>query len=229
MSELIERLKQYEKEVDIEKLREEERKVDETMRQLENYKNIMRDTLEKIRELKKKIKEINKIKYEEELKEIQEYINKIKDINDPNKIISIIKKISEKTNTIERNINDYIEALIKEKKNNIEQINSKLQVFARIIFNVLKLNKDIKTFSIPKDGSLSKLNEIESEAIKHLNEINRFVLEELKKINMNEYELNLLVELIDKGEIKINKNNLNNITQILKLLAEKGIEVRVKI
>ncbi|MEM3771870.1 MAG: hypothetical protein QXW80_06135 [Candidatus Micrarchaeia archaeon] len=229
MSELIEKLKQYEKEVDIEKLRKEERNIDEIIRQLENYKNIMRDTLEKIRELKKKIKEINKIKYEEKLKEIQEYINKIKDINDTSKIIGIIKEISDKTNMIEREINGEIKALIEEKTKNIEQINRKLQVFARIILNVLKLNKDIKTFSVPKDKSLSKLNEIESEAIKHLDEINRFVLEELKKINMNEYELNLLVELIDKGEIKINKNNLNDITQIVKMLAEKGIEVRVKI
>ncbi|MEM3329826.1 MAG: hypothetical protein QXD56_07210, partial [Saccharolobus sp.] len=137
--------------------------------------------------------------------------------------------INKNVSNIEREINDRISKLIDEKIRKIEEINEKLTIFARILLNFLKLNKDIKIFSIPKDKSLTKLTEIENEATKQLTEINRLVLDELKKTNIDESKLNLLIELIDKGEIKINKNNLNDVTQIIKMLVEKGIVTRVKI
>lgn len=229
LDELIEKLNQFKKELDIDKLKEEDIELDEIIKELEISKDIMKNVLEKLGDIKKRIDEIDSIEYEERIDEIKEYINKIKDTNNPYDIIRWINEINKNVSNIEREINDRISKLIDEKIRKIEEINEKLTIFARILLNFLKINKDIKIFSIPKDKSLTKLTEIENEATKQLTEINRLVLDELKKTNIDESKLNLLIELIDKGEIKINKNNLNDVTQIIKMLVEKGIVIRVKI
>ncbi|MEM3281184.1 MAG: hypothetical protein QW440_04430 [Saccharolobus sp.] len=229
LDELIEKLNQFKKELDIDKLKEEDIELDEIIKDLEISKDIMKNVLGKLGDIKKRIDEIDSIEYEERIDEIKEYINKIKDTNNPYDIIRWINEINKNVSNIEREINDRISKLIDEKIRKIEEINEKLTIFARILLNFLKLNKDIKIFSIPKDKSLTKLTEIENEATKQLTEINRLVLDELKKTNIDESKLNLLIELIDKGEIKINKNNLNDVTQIIKMLVEKGIVTRVKI
>ncbi|MEM0200363.1 MAG: hypothetical protein QXY56_03985 [Saccharolobus sp.] len=229
LDELIEKLNQFKKELDIDKLKEEDIELDEIIKDLEISKDIMKNVLGKLGDIKKRIDEIDSIEYEERIDEIKEYINKIKDTNNPYDIIRWINEINKNVSNIEREINDRISKLIDEKIRKIEEINEKLTIFARILLNFLKLNKDIKIFSIPKDKSLTKLTEIENEATKQLTEINRLVLDELKKTNIDESKLNLLIELIDKGEIKINKNNLNDVTQIIKMLVEKGIVIRVKI
>ncbi|MEM3292000.1 MAG: hypothetical protein QXY60_04595 [Saccharolobus sp.] len=229
LDELIEKLNQFKKELDIDKLKEEDIELDEIIKDLEISKDIMKNVLGKLGDIKKRIDEIDSIEYEERIDEIKEYINKIKDTNNPYDIIRWINEINKNVSNIEREINDRISKLIDEKIRKIEEINEKLTIFARILLNFLKINKDIKIFSIPKDKSLTKLTEIENEATKQLNEINRLVLDELKKTNIDESKLNLLIELIDKGEIKINKNNLNDVTQIIKMLVEKGIVTRVKI
>ncbi|MEM3516046.1 MAG: hypothetical protein QW281_05345 [Saccharolobus sp.] len=229
LDELIEKLNQFKKELDIDKLKEEDIELDEIIKDLEISKDIMKNVLGKLGDIKKRIDEIDSIEYEERIDEIKEYINKIKDTNNPYDIIRWINEINKNVSNIEREINDRISKLIDEKIRKIEEINEKLTIFARILLNFLKINKDIKIFSIPKDKSLTKLTEIENEATKQLTEINRLVLDELKKTNIDESKLNLLIELIDKGEIKINKNNLNDVTQIIKMLVEKGIVIRVKI
>lgn len=229
LDELIEKLNQFKKDLDIDKLKEEDIELDEIIKDLEISKDIMKNVLGKLGDIKKRIDEIDSIEYEERIDEIKEYINKIKDTNNPYDIIRWINEINKNVSNIEREINDRISKLIDEKIRKIEEINEKLTIFARILLNFLKLNKDIKIFSIPKDKSLTKLTEIENEATKQLNEINRLVLDELKKTNIDESKLNLLIELIDKGEIKINKNNLNDVTQIIKMLVEKGIVTKVKI
>ncbi|MEM0016461.1 MAG: hypothetical protein QXE59_05435 [Saccharolobus sp.] len=229
LDELIEKLNQFKKELDIDKLKEEDIELDEIIKDLEISKDIMKNVLGKLGDIKKRIDEIDSIEYEERIDEIKEYINKIKDTNNPYDIIRWINEINKNVSNIEREINDRISKLIDEKIRKIEEINEKLTIFARILLNFLKINKDIKIFSIPKDKSLTKLTEIENEATKQLTEINRLVLDELKKTNIDESKLNLLIELIDKGEIKINKNNLNDVTQIIKMLVEKGIVTRVKI
>ncbi|MEM0263590.1 MAG: hypothetical protein QXQ01_04470 [Saccharolobus sp.] len=229
LDELIEKLNQFKKELDIDKLKEEDIELDEIIKELEISKDIMKNVLGKLGDIKKRIDEIDSIEYEERIDEIKEYINKIKDTNNPYDIIRWINEINKNVSNIEREINDRISKLIDEKIRKIEEINEKLTIFARILLNFLKINKDIKIFSIPKDKSLTKLTEIENEATKQLNEINRLVLDELKKTNIDESKLNLLIELIDKGEIKINKNNLNDVTQIIKMLVEKGIVIRMKI
>ncbi|MEM3203466.1 MAG: hypothetical protein QW232_04440 [Saccharolobus sp.] len=229
LDELIEKLNQFKKDLDIDKLKEEDIELDEIIKDLEISKDIMKNVLGKLGDIKKRIDEIDSIEYEERIDEIKEYINKIKDTNNPYDIIRWINEINKNVSNIEREINDRISKLIDEKIRKIEEINEKLTIFARILLNFLKLNKDIKIFSIPKDKSLTKLTEIENEAKKQLTEINRLVLDELKKTNIDESKLNLLIELIDKGEIKINKNNLNDVTQIIKMLVEKGIVTKVKI
>jgi len=97
------------------------------------------------------------------------------------------------------------------------------------LYHFLKIQKDVKTFSIPKEKSLSKLNEVEIQAKQHLNELYEIIVNELGKLNLNENEINILIILIDKGEIKISKDNLEEAIKVMKMLVERNISIKVKV
>ncbi|MEM3329943.1 MAG: hypothetical protein QXD56_07840, partial [Saccharolobus sp.] len=133
LDELIEKLNQFKKELDIDKLKEEDIELDEIIKDLEISKDIMKNVLGKLGDIKKRIDEIDSIEYEERIDEIKEYINKIKDTNNPYDIIRWINEINKNVSNIEREINDRISKLIDEKIRKIEEINEKLTIFARIL------------------------------------------------------------------------------------------------
>ncbi|MEM0294189.1 MAG: hypothetical protein QXF93_06280, partial [Saccharolobus sp.] len=105
LDELIEKLNQFKKELDIDKLKEEDIELDEIIKDLEISKDIMKNVLGKLGDIKKRIDEIDSIEYEERIDEIKEYINKIKDTNNPYDIIRWINEINKNVSNIEREIN----------------------------------------------------------------------------------------------------------------------------
>lgn len=227
LSELIDRLNLFKQELNIQKLKNEDEKLSDTIEKLEKSKKQLEISLKKIRELELELYKINNDKYNNTLEEIKEDIKKIASLDDADEIIKLIEIISDKINYLENIVKDEINKLIDEKIKNIEEINKRLQLFAKILLHVLKIEKEIKTFTVPKNKSLDKLNEIEKNAKDHLNEVYSFTIDQLEKIDLNEIKLNILLELIEKGEIKLNKNNIDNSFQVIKMLIEKGISVRV--
>lgn len=227
LSELIDRLNLFKQELNIQKLKNEDEKLSDTIEKLEKSKKQLEISLKKIRELELELYKINNDKYNNTLEEIKEDIKKIASLDDADEIIKLIEIISDKINYLENIVKDEINKLIDEKIKNIEEINKRLQLFAKILLHVLKIEKEIKTFTVPKNKSLDKLNEIEKNAKDHLNEVYSFTIDQLEKIDLDEIKLNILLELIEKGEIKLNKNNIDNSFQVIKMLIEKGISVRV--
>lgn len=227
LSELIDRLNLFKQELNIQKLKNEDEKLSDTIEKLEKSKKQLEISLKKIRELELELYKINNDKYNNTLEEIKEDIKKITSLDDADEIIELIEIISDKINYLENIVKDEINKLIDEKIKNIEEINKRLQLFAKILLHVLKIEKEIKTFTVPKNKSLDKLNEIEKNAKDHLNEVYSFTIDQLEKIDLDEIKLNILLELIEKGEIKLNKNNIDNSFQVIKMLIEKGISVRV--
>ncbi|MDT7862104.1 MAG: hypothetical protein RRA45_07815 [Saccharolobus sp.] len=227
LSELIDRLNLFKQELNIQKLKNEDEKLSDIIEKLEKSKKQLEISLKKIRELELELYKINNDKYNNTLEEIKEDIKKITSLDDADEIIKLIEIISDKVNYLENIVKDEINKLIDEKIKNIEEINKRLQLFAKILLHVLKIEKEIKTFTVPKNKSLDKLNEIEKNAKDHLNEVYSFTIDQLEKIDLDEIKLNILLELIEKGEIKLNKNNIDNSFQVIKMLIEKGISVRV--
>ncbi|BDB99063.1 hypothetical protein [Saccharolobus caldissimus] len=227
LSELIDRLNLFKQELNIQKLKNEDEKLSDIIEKLEKSKKQLEISLKKIRELELELDKINNDKYNNILEEIKEDIKKITSLDNADEIIKLIEIINDKVNYLENIVKDEINKLIDEKIKNIEEINKRLQLFAKILLHVLKIEKEIKTFTIPKNKSLDKLNEIEKNAKDHLNEVYSFTIDQLEKIDLDEIKLNILLELIEKGEIKLNKNNIDNSFQVIKMLIEKGISVRV--
>jgi hypothetical protein len=219
LSELIDRLNLFKQELNIQKLKNEDEKLSDIIEKLEKSKKQLEISLKKIRELELELYKINNDKYNNTLEEIKEDIKKITSLDDADEIIKLIEIISDKVN--------YLENIVKDEINKLEEINKRLQLFAKILLHVLKIEKEIKTFTVPKNKSLDKLNEIEKNAKDHLNEVYSFTIDQLEKIDLDEIKLNILLELIEKGEIKLNKNNIDNSFQVIKMLIEKGISVRV--
>jgi DNA repair exonuclease SbcCD ATPase subunit len=213
--------------LNIQKLKNEDEKLSDIIEKLEKSKKQLEISLKKIRELELELYKINNDKYNNTLEEIKEDIKKITSLDDADEIIKLIEIISDKVNYLENIVKDEINKLIDEKIKNIEEINKRLQLFAKILLHVLKIEKEIKTFTVPKNKSLDKLNEIEKNAKDHLNEVYSFTIDQLEKIDLDEIKLNILLEWIEKGEIKLNKNNIDNSFQVIKMLIEKGISVRV--
>ncbi|MEM0373010.1 MAG: hypothetical protein QXO96_00420 [Sulfolobales archaeon] len=88
---------------------------------------------------------------------------------------------------------------------------------------------DIKFFSEELDN-VEDLLRIREEALNKLKELHYLTVQELKSISdMNEEELELIIQLLDKGEIKINKRNINKVIKVIKLLIEKGLNLQVKL
>lgn len=187
----------------------------------------MKESLKKLRSLEKKINELNK--YEDNLEEIKADIERLGKLNSAEEIIRYVEKIKGKIDSLEKDVEQDLNKIIDDKIKNIEEINDRLKLYAKILYHFLKIQKDVKTFSIPKEKSLSKLNEVEIQAKQHLNELYEIIVNELGKLNLNENEINILIILIDKGEIKISKDNLEEAIKVMKMLVERNISIKVKV
>jgi len=87
-------LTQYKQNLDVEKLREEDRKITEMIEELEVSKQSLKESLKKLRSLEKKINELNK--YEDNLEEIKADIERLGKLNSAEEIIRYVEKIKEK-------------------------------------------------------------------------------------------------------------------------------------
>ncbi|WP_338603977.1 hypothetical protein V6M85_05435 [Sulfolobus tengchongensis] len=225
--ELIETVRYYKETLDIEKIKEEDRRVRELIEELEKTKEDVKDFLKKLLILEKKSRELGS--YEEKIDDLKEDIKRLYELDSAEEIIKLAEKIKNRIENLEKDINMELDKILAEKIKNIEQINERLKLFAKILLHLLKIPKEVRTFNIPTDKSLSKLNEIEKQARQHMEELYNIIVNELKKINLNETEVNLLIELIDKGEIRVNRENADIIAKIIKMLIDKNIVIKVKI
>ncbi|QGA53369.1 hypothetical protein GFS03_01610 [Sulfolobus sp. E5-1-F] len=227
LAEFIEKLTQYKQHLDVEKLREEDRKITETIEELEISKQSLKESLKKLRSLEKKISELNK--YEDKLEEIKADIERLIKFDSAEEIIRYVEKIKGKINSLEKDVEQDINKIIEDKIKNIEEINDRLKLYAKILYHFLKIPKDVKTFTIPNEKSLFKLNEVEIQAKRHLNEVYGIIVNELRKVNLNQNEINILIALMEKGEIKISKDNLQEAIKVMEMLVERNISIKVKV
>ncbi|AOL16951.1 hypothetical protein BFU36_09795 [Sulfolobus sp. A20] len=232
LRELINELTDLEQELDFDKLKEEDYQLSKLIEQLEKSKESIENSLKLVKVLEDKSKDIVSNDFIKGLNEVKTLISEISNTNDPTRIIILASDIKNRLEILEREINNELNRLISEKIKNINEINNKLGIFARVLVQFLRLPVEVKTFPVPSDRSISKLSEIERQAIRYLEDIRKLTIERINEnnenISLSPSELDLLLELLEKGEVKINRNNLESIYKVIKILTERGITIQVR-
>ncbi|TRN00891.1 hypothetical protein DJ530_06695 [Sulfolobus sp. E1] len=232
LRELINELTDLEQELDFDKLKEEDYQLSKLIEQLEKSKESIENSLKLVKVLEDKSKDIVSNDFIKGLNEVKTLISEISNTNDPTRIIILASDIKNRLEILEREINNELNRLISEKIKNINEINNKLGIFARVLVQFLRLPVEVKTFPVPSDRSISKLSEIKRQAIRYLEDIRKLTIERINEnnenISLSPSELDLLLELLEKGEVKINRNNLESIYKVIKILTERGITIQVR-
>ncbi len=232
LRELINNLTDLKQELDFDKLKDEDYQLSKLIEQLEKSKESIENSLKLIKVLEDKSKDIASNDFVKGLDEVKALISEISNTNDPTRIIILASDIRNRLEILEREINNELNKLISEKIKNINEINNKLGIFARVLIQFLRIPVEVKTFIVPADRSVSKLSEIERQAIRYLEEIRKLTIERInennEKISLSQSELDLLLELLEKGEVKINRNNLESVYKVIKILTERGITIQVR-
>lgn len=199
---------------------------EEYSRQAELIKELERahDKLLKI------INELNNCKEEgaESLKKIYSNLKKIEEIEDPYSIINIINEQYIELEKCKEIVAEIVSAKIQKYKEIITGNNEKLKLYSRIYLTVLgKSVANVRFFST--DGDIKQLESNAKTSQELVNKIYEDLKKELKAAKLDEDKLNLLIELIDKGQLSITRKNADKVLELLKFLSSKGIIITVKI
>lgn len=196
--ELVELVNKKRREMNKEKLEEEIRR---TLNQLSE----LRDSIEKLREVKTKM-----ILCSEEINEDKKSVLQS---NDPDYISNMVNLIYQKVNNCYKKIEEERRIKIEEQKRRIREINEKILVYKKIFKNIFNENIDVYILS-------DKLEDLDSEIKKGENEIER--LNDILKSRVGS-NLELLVKLIENNEIEIDQENLNEVIELIRFLVNKGL------
>ncbi|BFI74792.1 hypothetical protein [Sulfurisphaera ohwakuensis] len=196
--ELVELVNKKRREMNKEKLEEEIRR---TLNQLSE----LRDSIEKLKEIKTKM-----ILCSEEINDDKKSILQS---NDPDYISSMVNLIYQKVNNCYKKIEEERRIKIEEQKRRIREINEKLIVYKKIFKNIFNENIDVHILS-------DKLEDLDNEIKKGEDEIER--LNDILKSRIGS-NLELLVKLIENNEIEIDQENLNEVIELTRFLVNKGL------
>ncbi|BAK54381.1 hypothetical protein [Sulfurisphaera tokodaii] len=196
--ELVELVNKKRREMNKEKLEEEIRR---TLNQLSE----LRDSIEKLREVKTKM-----ILCSEEINEDKKSVLQS---NDPDYISNMVNLIYQKVNNCYKKIEEERRIKIEEQKRRIREINEKILVYKKIFKNIFNENIDVYILS-------DKLEDLDSEIKKGESEIER--LNDILKSRVGS-NLELLVKLIENNEIEIDQENLNEVIELIRFLVNKGL------
>ncbi|MEM1627284.1 MAG: hypothetical protein QXV69_08465 [Sulfolobaceae archaeon] len=225
------KLSMLKNETDFSKLKEEDSRLTLAIDKLNRSIELIDNIKQLLQELRKFVKELYKVdpKVEEEYKFILSDLKGILNYNDPE---VIYLKLDEIYNKLIKNLKYFKDLKVKyldNIKSEIRLINQKLLIYQKIYIKIINKEIDIKFFSEELDN-VEDLLRIREEALNKLKELHYLTVQELKSISdMNEEELELIIQLLDKGEIKINKRNINKVIKVIKLLIEKGLNLQVKL
>jgi hypothetical protein len=218
--------------MNLDKLKEEDEKfsilIDELNRKIETITEISN----KIKECKYLINEVRKVISDEEydfINKINKLVNDIRNEKEPELLIQKIDKLKYEVDYNYKRLKDLKNKLVEDLRKEIEYINNKLIVYEKI--NIKLLNEDMEIRTFPNNSTnLIELVKIREEAKKHLEAVHLKVTKLIReRVSLNDDEFKLLLELLSKGEIKLNKHNINISINIIKILIEKGIQIEVKI
>ncbi|MQL55645.1 hypothetical protein [Acidianus ambivalens] len=206
--------------LDWEKLKKEYMEQGEIIKSLEV-------TVSKIHSIKQELRRCSLNEVSEEYLAIKNYLSKAKNSDNPREIISYVNNAYEELKHCLKLSEDIIKEKIQKYKEIIDENNRKLKTYLKIFLTILGESKDLRLFEITDN-----LEELERNA-KESEEEARKIYEELKdklsKLNIEGKRLEILLSLLDQGQVTITKRNSKDVIELLRFLSEKGIIITVKI
>jgi len=204
LSELVNLVTEKRREINKEKMEKELREVLEQLSQL-------RDSLEKVREIKTKL-----ILCGEEVKDIKD---EILSSSEPSAVVQYVNMLYTATLNCYKRKEEERRRKIEEDKKKVEELNGKLLLYKKVFKNVFGENVEIYLLN-------DYAEDLEREIQKGEEQI-RKLYEKLRERAGNKSDL--LLQLIYSGEIEINKDNYSEATELIKFLIERGISVSVRL
>jgi len=204
LSELVNLVTEKRREINKEKMEKELREVLEQLSQL-------RDSLEKIREIKTKL-----ILCGEEVKDIKD---EILSSSEPSAVVQYVNMLYTATLNCYKRKEEERRRKIEEDKKKVEELNGKLILYKKVFKNVFGENVEIYLLN-------DRAEDLEGEIQKGEEQI-RKLYEKLRERAGNKSDL--LLQLIYSGEIEIDKDNYSEATELIKFLIERGISVSIRL
>jgi len=218
-------------EIDFSKLKEEDARLSSILEKANKSMELIDSIKYLLQDIKKIVKDLSKIdpKVEEEYVSIVLDLKSIINLNDLEVICSKLEDSYNKLIKYMKDLKSLRLKYLEELKSQINLINQKFMIYRKLYIKILNKEIDVNAIEINYD-SIEDLLRVREDAINKLKEVHNSAVQDLKLLpNMRESELELLIELLDKGEIKVNKKNLNSILKIIKTLVERGVAVQVRI
>ena len=204
LNELINLIIEKRREINKEKMEKELREVLEQLSQL-------RDSLEKVREIKTKL-----ILCEEEVKEIKD---EILSSSEPSAIVQYVNMLYTTTLNCYKRKEEERRRKIEEEKKKVEELNGKLILYKKVFKNVFGENVEIYLLN-------DRAEDLEKEIQKGEEQI-KMLYDKLREKVGNKSDS--LIQLIYSGEIEINKDNYSEVFELIKFLIERGMTVSIRL
>jgi len=218
-------------EIDFSKLKEEDARLSSILEKANKSMELIDSIKYLLQDIKKIVKDLSKIdpRVEEEYVSIVSDLKSIINLNDLEVICSKLEDSYNKLIKYMKDLKSLRLKYLEELKSQINLINQKFMIYRKLYIKILNKEIDVNAIEINYD-SIEDLLRVREDAINKLKEVHNSAIQDLKLLpNIRESELELLIELLDKGEIKVNKKNLNSILKIIKTLVERGVAVQVRI
>lgn len=204
LNELVNLVAEKRKEINKEKIEKE-------LRDILNQLSAMRESIEKLKEIKLKM-----ILCDGEIKEIRD---DILSTSDPSTLSKLVSVLYTKTLDCYNRKEEERRKKLEEERKKIEELNKRLMLYKKIFKNVLGENIDIYLLN-------GHAEDLEGEIQKGEEQLKG--LYENLKVKVGD-KLDLLIQLIYSNEIEVNKDNYSEVIELIKFLIDKGIIVSIRL
>lgn len=186
-------------------------KIEAQLRDVLQLLSEMRDSLEKIREVKLKMLDCSE--------EIDEIRKSILSSSDPRTIITLINVLYSRTVECYKRKEEERKKRIEETKKRIAELNEKLMLYKRIFRNVIGENVEVHLLN-------DRSEDLDAEIKMGEDELDRLYKELKSRVGDR---LDLLIKLIENEELRITSDNYEKVMELIRYLVNKGIPISLRL
>lgn len=201
------------------RLKEEYSRQGELIRELEQARGKLQKIMAEIKTCREENEKTARIIYSN--------LKKIEEIEDPYTLINIINEEYIELEKCKKVVEEILNAKIQKYREIINMNNEKLKLYSKIFMTILGKTLEIQFFQA--DGDIKQLEKNAKLSQDLVSKVYETMKEELKSVKIDEDKLNLLIQLINDGQIVITRKNVEKIVELLKFLSSRGIVLTVKV
>ncbi|MCI2415545.1 MAG: hypothetical protein MPF33_09965 [Candidatus Aramenus sp.] len=221
LQELISELERVKNSSDVRALQDEKERLDKVLTKL-------RKAEEFVGRLKANLEACRSYNFEEVSRESVGIIEALINVpDDPEALGELVEELFERSQKCVDTLNQLKERVLAEYKKRVEELNRKIMVYARIFRNVLREEVEVEAFEV-KDDIEEARKEVER-AEDMVTQLNKRLKEKLESSNLPPEYVDVLVDMVDKGEVTLTKRNKERFIKVVEFLVEMGVPVKVRV